>query len=192
MSNFGKNLVKGFIRSAVNQVGRDTGKVVSNQVFGNAHSRPVRSVPSNLSSSNFLVDSSTQAKILEIEDIPELTRDECIQYNLTKQPLMSSFYKILLYISIMIPIIGWFSWFCFSLAQMLDTKVYYSGIHTGRALVSDRRYKEGYKEMEISHQVTYTFPYRKSDWKEILTIILSSLVFGLIFNLLLWLTFYKD
>lgn len=41
---FGKNLVKGFVRSAVNQVGRDGGKVISNQLYGDAHSVPHRSV----------------------------------------------------------------------------------------------------------------------------------------------------
>lgn len=38
---FGKDLAKGFIRSAVNQVGRDGGKVVSNNIYGNKHSTPV-------------------------------------------------------------------------------------------------------------------------------------------------------
>lgn len=41
---FGKNLAKGFVRSAVNQVGRDGGKVISNQLYGDAHSVPHRSV----------------------------------------------------------------------------------------------------------------------------------------------------
>ena len=41
---FGKNLAKGFVRSAVNQVGRDGGKVISNQLYGDAHSSPHRSV----------------------------------------------------------------------------------------------------------------------------------------------------
>lgn len=38
------DLGKGFIRSAVNQVGRDTGKVVSNSIYGDAHSTPIRNV----------------------------------------------------------------------------------------------------------------------------------------------------
>lgn len=44
---FLNNLAKGFIRSAVNQVGRDGGKVISNQVYGNAHSTPIRAVSNN-------------------------------------------------------------------------------------------------------------------------------------------------
>ena len=37
-------LGKSFIRSAVNQVGRDGGKVISNQTYGNQHSVPIRIV----------------------------------------------------------------------------------------------------------------------------------------------------
>ena len=47
--SFLNNLAKGFVRSAVNQVGRDGGKVISNQVYGNAHSTPVRVVSNNQS-----------------------------------------------------------------------------------------------------------------------------------------------
>ena len=38
------SLGKGFIRSAVNQVGRDTGKVVSNRIYGNAHATPIKGI----------------------------------------------------------------------------------------------------------------------------------------------------
>lgn len=41
---FFTNLGKGFIRSAVNQVGRDTGKVFSNSIYGDAHATPIRNV----------------------------------------------------------------------------------------------------------------------------------------------------
>lgn len=37
-------LGKDFVRSAVKQVGRDGGKVISNQIYGDAHSSPVRGV----------------------------------------------------------------------------------------------------------------------------------------------------
>lgn len=41
-SSFLGQLGKGFLRSAVNQVGRDGGRVISNQVYGDAHSTPIR------------------------------------------------------------------------------------------------------------------------------------------------------
>lgn len=52
MGSFINSLGKGFIRSAVNQVGRDAGRVVSNQVYGDAHSSPYR----NVSRKNRIVD----------------------------------------------------------------------------------------------------------------------------------------
>lgn len=42
--SFLTQLGKSFIRSAVNQVGRDGGKVISNQIYGNQHSTPIRIV----------------------------------------------------------------------------------------------------------------------------------------------------
>lgn len=42
--SFINKLAKGFVKSAVNQVGRDSGKVVSNQIYGDAHSTPIRGV----------------------------------------------------------------------------------------------------------------------------------------------------
>lgn len=40
-------LAKGFVRSAVNQVGRDGGRVISNQIYGDAHSTPIRNAGGN-------------------------------------------------------------------------------------------------------------------------------------------------
>lgn len=41
MGNF-NSLGKGFVRSCVNQVGRDTGRLISNGLYGNRHSIPYR------------------------------------------------------------------------------------------------------------------------------------------------------
>ena len=49
MANFISQLGKGFIRSAVNQVGRDSGKVVSNSIYGDKHSVPIRNTGSKYS-----------------------------------------------------------------------------------------------------------------------------------------------
>lgn len=57
--SFLASLAKGFIRSAVNQVGRDGGKVVSNNIYGNMHSTPINSfgnvVQENLSENSHLL-----------------------------------------------------------------------------------------------------------------------------------------
>ena len=44
-----KNLGEVFIKSVVRQVGRDTGKVISNKVYKDAHSTPIRMVSSDTS-----------------------------------------------------------------------------------------------------------------------------------------------
>lgn len=44
MSNFAKDLAKGFVRSAVNQVGRDGGRVISNQIYNDRNYVPVSPV----------------------------------------------------------------------------------------------------------------------------------------------------
>lgn len=41
MASFMNNLAKGFIRSAVNQVGRDGGRVISNKIYNNQNYTPV-------------------------------------------------------------------------------------------------------------------------------------------------------
>ena len=42
MSSYINSLAKGFVRSTVNQVGRDAGKVISNNIYGEQHSTPYR------------------------------------------------------------------------------------------------------------------------------------------------------
>lgn len=42
--SFAKNLAKGFVRAAVNQVGRDGGRVISNSIYGGRNYVPVSNV----------------------------------------------------------------------------------------------------------------------------------------------------
>ncbi|MFA7616753.1 MAG: hypothetical protein WCY16_09265 [Weeksellaceae bacterium] len=53
---FFSNLPKDFIKSAVRQVGRDGGRVISNKVYGSAHAIPVK----HIVDSNINFDSNTQ------------------------------------------------------------------------------------------------------------------------------------
>ena len=64
MGNFTEDLAKGFVRSAVNQVGRDGGKVISNSIYGNAHSTPIRGIGKN--THNQFFDESTNEVISHI------------------------------------------------------------------------------------------------------------------------------
>lgn len=52
------NLGRGFVRSAINQVGRDGGRVISNQLYGDAHSTPHRMVGGGAASSDGVQDPS--------------------------------------------------------------------------------------------------------------------------------------
>ncbi len=54
--SFLNNLFKGFIRSAVNQVGRDGGRVISNQLYGDAHASPVRVSQSQSSTTTQIIE----------------------------------------------------------------------------------------------------------------------------------------
>jgi hypothetical protein len=77
------SLAKSFVRSAVNQVGRDGGKVISNKVYGNSHSTPIN-----------------QNGSISLED--SIDRE-----NLQKEkewPLIKIFWAII--ISLFLPIIG--------------------------------------------------------------------------------------
>jgi hypothetical protein len=55
--SFVNALVKGFVRSAVNQVGRDGGKVISNKIYNNGHSSPYRGIKQESTNRDQLIDS---------------------------------------------------------------------------------------------------------------------------------------
>lgn len=65
--SFLQRLIKGFIRSAVNQVGRDGGKVISNQIYGDAHSTPYRRVDASAPMTDHDADIEEEA----IREIPK-------------------------------------------------------------------------------------------------------------------------
>ena len=59
-----QSLLEKFVSSAIRQVGRDTGKVISNSLYGDAHSTPVRHIKSELPKST-LPKPKTVKEILE-------------------------------------------------------------------------------------------------------------------------------
>ena len=69
---FLQELGKGFIRSAVNQVGRDTGKIISNKIYGDAHATPIRNV-----------GKSTSGTYFDTETNQQLTPEQILQYATT-------------------------------------------------------------------------------------------------------------
>lgn len=90
--SFLSQLAKGFVRSTVNQVGRDTGRVISNQIYGNAHSTPIKGVTYT---NGIFYDESNNTQISENEFSSRLrTEGLKIQYFIT-HPLLKTFYFLL-------------------------------------------------------------------------------------------------
>ena len=87
MGNFTEDLAKGFIRSAVNQVGRDGGKVISNSIYGNAHSTPIRGIGKN--THNQFFDESTN-EVISPEELRLRAEAEGFQVSLSSNPQLSS------------------------------------------------------------------------------------------------------
>lgn len=65
MGKFINGLAKGFVRSAVNQVGRDAGKVVSNGIYGDSHSTPIRNVSGNSRIVDYGIIEDEQMQVIE-------------------------------------------------------------------------------------------------------------------------------
>lgn len=82
--SFLQELGKGFIRSAVNQVGRDGGKVISNKIYGDAHATPIRRVGQSTSGTYF--DTETNQPI-----DANTFRDMLIQYGYKPQLSVSGY-----------------------------------------------------------------------------------------------------
>ena len=72
--SFLSNLGKEFVRSAVRQVGRDGGKIISNHLYGNAHSTPIR----NVENEQMLSEAIHSKKTLSLSE-----REIAIQENYT-------------------------------------------------------------------------------------------------------------
>lgn len=140
MGNFFVNLGKGFIRSAVNQVGRDGGKVISNNLYGNAHSTPIRNICIN--STNQYFDEITN-EIVSPNELRERAGAEGFKPVVFRN---KTIVKIICYILILpfsflfLPAIGLFIW---GIRRLTKKYVYMKKTVTTANYVTDRRYKTG-------------------------------------------------
>lgn len=155
MGNFFVNLGKGFIRSAVNQVGRDGGKVISNNLYGNAHSTPIRSILVN--SNNQYFDEITN-EIVSPDELRERAEAEGFKTVVFRN---KTIVKIICYIVILpfsflfLPAIGLFLW---GIRRLTKKYVYMKKTVTVANYVTDRRYKagrrlNGYSDEDIAIKV---------------------------------------
>lgn len=90
MGNFMSSLAKGFIRSAVNQVGRDGGKIISNKVYGDAHSTPYRNTSSQ---------STYKDDIIYKEVSPDEMRKKAIEDGFTPVYSQTHWFLKILYVA---------------------------------------------------------------------------------------------
>ena len=140
MGNFTEDLAKGFVRSAVNQVGRDGGKVISNSIYGNAHSTPIRGIGKN--THNQFFDESTN-EVISPEELRLRAEAEGFQVSLFRYNagikivlyIVSLFFAILVVPSIII--------FIFGIMKFFQKTVFMKKSVLVAQFVPDRRYKDG-------------------------------------------------
>lgn len=119
------NLFKTFIRSAVSQVGRDGGRVISNKVYGNRHSIPIRNVSNH--------------GVVEVDG-------EVISTDFEAEPFFSNKWWHYVIALIAIPFLFWLYWLLFmgTAISYLTKKV--TNIKVKRKVnvyTQDRRYRDG-------------------------------------------------
>lgn len=140
MGNFLGNLGKGFIRSAVNQVGRDGGKVISNSLYGNAHATPIRGVFQSTNNQYFDEESN---EIISPEELRQRAEMEGFKTCLFRyNPLI----KILAYIgSLLISFLYFPSiiLFIYGVKKLFQKTAFMKKKDTIAQYVSDHRYKDG-------------------------------------------------
>ena len=163
------SLAKGFIRSAVNQVGRDGGKVVSNNVYGNSHSTPINSF-GNLSQNN-------------LENNSNLIKEK-------EYPLIKIIYAIL--ISIFFPVIGSFivlyrAFVNLNAKEMTMYKLENQGVYSPDGRFTNGKRYEGSKTVKIPVKIDITEQEKKiKTFKGITYIIIAIGV------LIMYFVFYKN
>ena len=183
---FFKNLAKGFVRSAVNQVGRDGGKVVSNKIYNDSHSTPVRVVGDKLDKSQ---DNSIN------DTIPE-TRGDLLNAGYTPELLGSSvwLYFFLLIGSIIIPAIGPIYWLFSSIQNLFKNKVKFYTYIQEPTYVADKRFKSGMREAGFKKVKKYSLSSFPPSQSEKLIFISKGILALLIAGAILYLqySFYKE
>lgn len=126
MSNYWGNLSKEFVRSAVRQVGRDGGKVISNKIYKGKHGTPIYYSGDGSGMSSSTVDISE----INMDEQPRVKGGGVVPV------LKGIFFQI-------IPLIGSLVVLVQSLNYLLKKKVAVYATVPNR--VADKRYKVGYR-----------------------------------------------
>ena len=146
--SFIENLAKGFVRSAVNQVGRDGGKVISNKVYGDRHSTPIRIVGSSYVQSEEAP--TNQDKINSTADLKQFGyKKELFETKIFLYPfqILGGF---------ILPIIGPIYWLVRSVENFFKRYNRFYQIDEIPTYVSDRRYKSGMRQQGFKKVKVYS------------------------------------
>ena len=140
-------LARGFVQSAVNQVGRDSGRVISNRVYCDAHATPIRRVDSSATSS---VSGSLASKDGVVEVSQDEVRRSCIEGGYKLKLSRTSVGQVV-GVALLGAIPLFISPALFALAAIRRIWYFFSddAIYAKRAMlarrVPDRRYSLGYR-----------------------------------------------
>lgn len=133
--SFLNNLAKGFVRSAVNQVGRDGGKVISNKIYGDRHSTPIRVV----GATPIQVEAGERPRG-EINSRIDLKKAG-YKPDLLKQNPVLYFFELIG--GLILPIVGPLYWVYLSLRNLFKRYTQFFFYEDAPVYVRDRRYKSG-------------------------------------------------
>lgn len=133
--SFLNNLGRGFVRSAVNQLGRDGGRVLSNKVYGDKHSTPIRQGNSQ--------SSSDKTRTISAENY--VNREELTKAGFKPELFSQNFIGNSLTFSgaFLMPIIGPLYLLFISFRNFFKKRTRFFKINQETVFVSDRRFKTG-------------------------------------------------
>lgn len=139
--SFIKQLGKGFVRSTVNQIGRDTGKVISNQIYGDKHATPIRKVGKDFISENkqgerIVLSPAEFRQIIEDNGYKIAPLGKC------KNIGVAIFWVVWGFIPLL-GILSTINFFVWAVASFKGT--IFKGYVNKSIISSDKRYKGGYR-----------------------------------------------
>lgn len=147
--SFATQLAKGFVRSTVNQVGRQTGNVIANNMYGNAHAIPYR----NAGGSSGLVLRSD--KNYQYGDTIEETEHKFVDSSIWTK-LFWFFFAILgFWYGALILFINGLYIYCKQTVKTTNESLH-------EVFIEDGRRKEGWRSLG-NHQFTNTWTWSKDE-----------------------------
>lgn len=147
--SFITDLGKGFIRSAVNQVGRDGGKVISNHLYGNAHSTPIRGI--GMTDKNEYIDMEN-GKFVSPDELRNKAMEEGFKCSACKYStatkimwyILFLFFTSILFGSLpLLGIIPYIILFVIGIKKIFQKHIYMRKMETVTTFTADKRYKTG-------------------------------------------------